>query len=239
MYIVSDQSETSDPRSLAPQLSFHPTRTFLVSPHHHYSKQLQVYETTQLVPAQGDAKSLAKVALSETVAQMTDACMSVDCKYFTSQRNQVHLEPKREHFAEWKANFMWRGSTTLDFEKGLNSTVDGGGGVGAGKLQMKPANLFGRSQVFSHAGTVFAWEPTTSWTPNRYSLTRTDTAGQPPSTVATTYQSTRLSGLGFTEKLVGMLVLDDRQLDWKIAVLTYLVMLRKLMDRKTLELEIF
>ena len=197
-----------------------PKRTFLVSPHSYYTKHIQVYEVTNLVGNEGNPDDIIAEAFHNVEANMPAPCMSVDCGSIFTSRRQVYLEPSRRHLAEWKCKPWTRHSSYLNFSDEMGNQ----------QVHMKPAHVMSRCEEFHFGGASFAWEQDSVLSSRHSTLLMTTPGGQ-QIRVAESAQSRRLASRT-GRKLVGCLSLDDRQADWRLVVLSYLVVTFKILARR-------
>ena len=194
-------------------LGCEPTRLFYVEPHGMYSSKITVYDVTSMFKINEDLEDLVKQVGKMLKTQPVAPCLTVDCNLWSSRR-KVYIGPNRQPLAEWKTKAL-SGHTNLNFS---------GGPVGSQEVKMKPAHMMSRSEEFVFNSAQYSWEQDSKWHEHRSTMYM-NRQGQ--NFIIGKSAQKRKRDLTMTYKLEGLLALDERQIDWSVGVLSYLVTLYK------------
>lgn len=190
-----------------------PTRIFFVEPHSLYSSKINVYDITSQLQVNDNLEEYINVAEKMLKSNPGSPCMTVDCSMLSSRR-QVYIEPGRQLLAEWKPHYV-SSRTELKFA---------GGAAGSHEVEMKPANHMSRCEEFIFNGAEYSWEMDSKWHEHRSTMYM-KRYGQ-TSVVGNSAQKHKRD-LSISYRLEGLFALDDRQIDWRVGLLSYLVVLYK------------
>ena len=197
-----------------------PNRIFFVAPHSIYSSKINVYDITSQIQINSDLEDHVKVAEQRLKSNPASSCMTVDCNMWSSRR-QVYLEPGRQFLAEWKTKSL-SGRSDLNFSSGA---------TGNHEVQMRPANIMSRCEEFVFNGAEYSWEQDSKWHEHRSTMYM-KTHGQ--NHIVGISAQKRKRDLSMMYKLEGLFALNDKQIDWQVALLSYIVVIYKRLYNRAL-----